>query len=89
MNWNTCSKSSDPKPKKPPPAEPGMALQRRINTMKNLNNTISRFVNEEAGLETVEYAVIAALITGAAIVAITAVGTKVAAKFNTLVTQLT
>jgi Flp pilus assembly pilin Flp len=89
MNWNACFKSSDPKPKKPPPAEPGMALQRRIKTMKTLNNTISRFVSEEAGLETVEYAVIAALITGAAIVAITSLGTKVAAKFNTLVTQLT
>ncbi len=57
--------------------------------MKTLSNIVSRFVNEEAGLETVEYAVIAALITGAAIVAITSVGTKVAAKFNTLVTQLT
>ena len=49
---------------------------------------IGRFVNEEAGLETVEYAVIAALITGAAIVAITALGVKVAAKFNALVTSL-
>jgi Flp pilus assembly pilin Flp len=57
--------------------------------MKTLNNIVNRFLNEEAGLETVEYAVIAALITGAAIVAITALGTKVAAKFNTLVTELT
>jgi Flp pilus assembly pilin Flp len=57
--------------------------------MKTLNNMVSRFLNEEAGLETVEYAVIAALITGAAIVAITALGTKVAAKFNLLVTDLT
>ena len=76
---------------KPPRASSGTAgdgIERRI-TMKTLNNTISRFVNEEAGLETVEYAVIAALITGAAIVAITSLGTKVAAKFNTLVTQLT
>ena len=57
--------------------------------MKTLNNIVSRFLKEEAGLETVEYAVIAALITGAAIVAITSLGTKVAAKFNTLVTELT
>jgi Flp pilus assembly pilin Flp len=57
--------------------------------MKTLNNIVSRFLNDDAGLETVEYAVIAALITGAAIVAVTALGTKVAAKFNTLVTQLT
>lgn len=56
--------------------------------MKTLNNTISRFAKEEAGLETVEYAVIAALITGAAIVAITSLGTAVAAKFNALVTAL-
>jgi Flp pilus assembly pilin Flp len=64
------------------------ALKAGMN-MKTLNSIVSRFLNEEAGLETVEYAVIAALITGAAIVAITAVGGKVAAKFNTLVTQLT
>ncbi len=57
--------------------------------MKTVSNIISRFVNEDKGLETVEYAVIAALITGAAIVAITALGTQVAAKFNTLVTELT
>ena len=66
----------------------GDAMKAGMN-MKTLSNIVSRFVNEEAGLETVEYAVIAALITGAAIVAITSVGTKVAAKFNTLVTQLT
>ena len=57
--------------------------------MKTISNTIRRFVREDQGLETVEYAVIAALITGAAIVAITALGTQVAAKFNTLVTELT
>jgi pilus assembly protein Flp/PilA len=57
--------------------------------VKTVNNIISRFVDEDKGLETVEYAVIAALITGAAIVAITALGTQVAAKFNTLVTELT
>ena len=57
--------------------------------MKTLNNVISRFLHEEAGLETVEYAVIAALITGAAIVAITALGTQVAAKFTDLVSKLT
>ena len=57
--------------------------------MKAVNNVISRFLNEEQGLETVEYAVIAAMITGAAIVAITALGTQVAAKFNQLVTAIT
>ena len=57
--------------------------------MKTFKNTISRFFKDEQGLETVEYAVIAALITGAAIVAITALGGKVTDKFNTLVTALT
>jgi Flp pilus assembly pilin Flp len=57
--------------------------------MKALDKIVRRFFNDEAGLETIEYAVIAALITGAAIVAITQVGAQVAAKFNTLVTQLT
>ncbi len=49
---------------------------------------VKRFLSEEKGLETVEYAIIAALITIAAILAITAVGTSVAAKFNLLNTKL-
>jgi Flp pilus assembly pilin Flp len=57
--------------------------------VKTFNKIVSGFLNDEKGLETVEYAVIAALITGAAIVAITALGTQVAAKFNQLVTSLT
>lgn len=56
--------------------------------MKTLNSIVSRFVNEEEGLETVEYAVIAALITGAAIVTITSLGTAVTDKFKTLLTDL-
>jgi pilus assembly protein Flp/PilA len=49
---------------------------------------VKRFIAEEKGLETVEYAIIAALITIAAILAITAVGTSVSAKFNLLNTKL-
>ena len=56
--------------------------------MKTMTNTLKSFLTNEQGLETVEYAVIAALITGAAIVAITALGTAVAAQFNILVGKL-
>ncbi len=56
--------------------------------MQALRSMARKLVRDERGLETVEYAIIAALITGAAILAITSLGTEVAAKFNTLVTAL-
>jgi len=49
---------------------------------------IKRFVSDEQGLETVEYAVIAALITMAAIVAISTLGGSVSAKFEELDAKL-
>ncbi len=56
--------------------------------MKTLTSTLKRFFSNEAGLETVEYAVIAALITGAAIAAITLVGTNVGLSFSNLAAKL-
>jgi pilus assembly protein Flp/PilA len=47
-----------------------------------------KFVKDEEGLETVEYAIIGALITIAAIITITAVGAQVNAKFQELLTAL-
>lgn len=58
------------------------------HVMKTLKSMVQQLVRDERGLETVEYAIIAALITGSAILAITSLGTAVAAKFNTLVTEL-
>lgn len=52
--------------------------------MKKFESLVKRFVAEEAGLETVEYAVIAALITAVGIAAITGLGNAVAAKFTAL-----
>lgn len=49
---------------------------------------IQRLVRDEKGLETVEYAVVAGLISGSAVVAMTSLGTTVAAKFGVLVTAL-
>ena len=43
---------------------------------------MKRFVKDERGLETVEYAVMTALIIGAVIIAITALATVIAAKFD-------
>lgn len=57
--------------------------------MKRLLFVVRGLVKDQQGLETVEYAVMAALITGAAILAITALGGAVADKFNALVTLLT
>ena len=57
--------------------------------MRRLLRISKRFMADEQGLETVEYAVIAALITLAAIATITAVGLLVNAKFVLLETKLT
>ena len=51
--------------------------------MKLLEN-VKKFVKDERGLETVEYAIIAGLITVAAIVLISQVGGRVAAAFQNL-----
>ena len=56
--------------------------------MRTLKSILKQLVRDEQGLETVEYAIIAALITGTAILAITSLGGAVAAKFNTLVTEM-
>jgi pilus assembly protein Flp/PilA len=46
------------------------------------------FIKDEEGLETVEYAIIGALITLAAIVTITSVGTQVNTRFQQMLTAL-
>jgi pilus assembly protein Flp/PilA len=47
-----------------------------------------KFIKDEEGLETVEYAIIGALITLAAIVTITSVGTQVNTRFQQMLTAL-
>lgn len=56
--------------------------------MKRMGRIIKRFVSDEKGLETVEYAIIAALITLAAIATITLVGIHVNDKFLELDSKL-
>ena len=53
-----------------------------------MKDLMKRFFKDERGLETVEYAIIAGLITVAAIATITLVGTQVNSKFNELLTAL-
>jgi len=57
--------------------------------MKTIRRFIKKFAADERGLETVEYAVIAGLITVAAIATITAVGLLVQGKFAALETAIT
>jgi pilus assembly protein Flp/PilA len=47
-----------------------------------MKNLISRFANDESGATAIEYGLIAALISVAAIAAITAVGTKLSTTFG-------
>ncbi|HSU68814.1 MAG TPA: Flp family type IVb pilin [Tepidisphaeraceae bacterium] len=57
------------------------AAQLRDRVMRNL---FARLVKEEQGGEVLEYALIAGLIVVAAIAAISVVGTKVLARWNSL-----
>lgn len=49
---------------------------------------LKRFFSDEAGLETVEYAIIIGLIVGGLVVTITAIGIWVNAQFTQLKTDL-
>jgi Flp pilus assembly pilin Flp len=49
---------------------------------------LKRFVAEESGLETVEYAIIVGLIVAGTIVTIAAIGTWVKAQFDSLKTDV-
>ena len=57
--------------------------------MKSIGKLVKKFARDECGLETVEYAIIAGLITVAAIATITAVGVLVHQKFQSLETAMT
>ena len=56
--------------------------------MKKVVEIAKRFVKDEKGLETVEYAIIAGLIVVGTIATIASIGTWVNAKFDTLNTTL-
>jgi Flp pilus assembly pilin Flp len=51
--------------------------------------TLKRFIMDESGLETVEWAVIAALIVAGLVGVITLLGNAVKARFETLTTAVT
>lgn len=52
-------------------------------------NVLKRFISQEEGLETVEYAIIVGLIVAGLILVIAAIGTWVNTQFTTLQTDLT
>ena len=51
-------------------------------------NLIKRFISDEKGLETVEYAIIVGLIVGGLVLVIAAIGTWVNTQFTDLQTDL-
>lgn len=66
--------------------EPGETWNlRKETTMRNL---LAKFVRDERGLETVEYAIITGLIVAATITAIATLGTWVSGQFSGLNTKL-
>ena len=52
--------------------------------MEKMRRIMKRFVSDERGLETVEYAIITGLVVAGTIVAIAAIGVWVAAQFSNL-----
>jgi pilus assembly protein Flp/PilA len=60
----------------------------RENIMKTLSQRIRSFLGDENGGEVIEYALIAGLITVAAIAVVGAVGTKVAARWSSVNSSL-
>jgi pilus assembly protein Flp/PilA len=57
--------------------------------MKNMVNSVKKFLKSEDGPTAVEYAVMLALIVIVCLTAIKAVGTNAASKFNQISNQLT
>ncbi len=53
-----------------------------------MNNLFSRFVRDESGATAIEYGLIAALVAVAIIGALSALGPKLAATFNSITAQL-
>lgn len=51
-------------------------------------NLVKKFVREDDGLEMVEWAIVAALITTAAAVTMASIGSEVNTSFNTVLTTL-
>ena len=62
------------------------SLQEKELFMKAVLNSARRLLNDEQGMETVEWGVMAALIVAALVTAISTLGGNVLAKFNQLVT---
>jgi pilus assembly protein Flp/PilA len=54
-----------------------------------MRTSIARFVRDESGATAIEYALIAAGISVAILVAVNSVGTKLTGLFNTIATDLT
>jgi pilus assembly protein Flp/PilA len=55
------------------------------NSMLNL---VKKFIREDDGLEMVEWAIVAALITTAAAITMASIGSEVNTQFNTVLTTL-
>lgn len=56
--------------------------------MKDVTRLVKRFVSNEAGLETVEYAVMTALVVAAVITAVVALRTAIIGRFDAVTTAV-
>jgi len=56
--------------------------------MTKFNKAAARFIRDESGATAIEYGLIAALIAVVIITAVTAVGTNLTSKFNTIANKI-
>ena len=57
--------------------------------MKQVMNKVQNFLNDESGAAAVEYGLLAALIAGVIITAVTTIGTDLVALFNKIGSKIT
>jgi Flp pilus assembly pilin Flp len=70
------------------PETPAATLQQTRKEAPTMKTTLKQFLNDEAGLETVEYAIISGLIVAGLVAIVTAIGAWVNGQFTTLQTDL-
>jgi pilus assembly protein Flp/PilA len=66
-----------------------LAVKFNAGHKEHLMNIVSRFLKDQSGATAIEYGLIAGLIAVVIITSVTAIGTKMSAKFTTISNSLT
>ena len=66
----------------------GVPEPNQVKEGNSMLNLVKKFIREDDGLEMVEWAIVAALITTAAAITMASIGSEVNTQFNTVLTTL-